>query len=89
MFSGSSLPADVNECDTPGSCSQICNNTKGSFKCSCLSGYSLDPQYRGFCKALGRSTWSLAICSSTEKMSHSFRTFVFSQLEFSVMQPND
>ena len=31
---------DVDEClDDP--CSQLCNNTEGSFDCSCMSGYEL------------------------------------------------
>ena len=34
--------SDNNECSTNhGGCSQICTNTQGSFKCSCLSGYKL------------------------------------------------
>ena len=34
--------SDVNECLTNnGGCAQICNNTIGSFRCSCNSGYSL------------------------------------------------
>ena len=35
--------ADINECLTDnGGCEQICNNTEGSFSCSCDSGYNLD-----------------------------------------------
>ena len=34
---------DVNECDiNNGGCEQICNNTIGSFNCSCEMGYELD-----------------------------------------------
>ena len=34
--------ADVNECDhQPAPCGQQCNNTDGSFICSCDSGYYL------------------------------------------------
>ena len=34
--------SDVNECLTNnGGCAQICNNTVGSFMCSCNPGYSL------------------------------------------------
>ena len=33
---------DINECQTNnGGCEQICNNTDGSFECSCNQGYSL------------------------------------------------
>ena len=35
--------SDYDECgDNNGGCGQICNNTVGSFFCSCLSGYELD-----------------------------------------------
>ena len=37
---------DINECDVIGKCSQICNNTKGSYKCSCKSDYVLSPNGR-------------------------------------------
>ena len=36
------LISDMNECNTlNGGCSDICNNTIGSFYCSCDTGYSL------------------------------------------------
>ena len=46
--------SDINECDNdiPGLCSQVCHNTRGSFKCSCLEGYVLDPDGRK-CRASG------------------------------------
>ncbi|XP_070543673.1 LOW QUALITY PROTEIN: fibrillin-2-like [Ptychodera flava] len=39
------LVTDVNECGTfPSLCANgICRNTVGSFKCECMSGFSLDP----------------------------------------------
>uniref|UniRef100_H2Z4K3 EGF-like domain-containing protein n=1 Tax=Ciona savignyi TaxID=51511 RepID=H2Z4K3_CIOSA len=43
---------DLDECAEEASCSQICNNTIGSFVCSCLAGYSLRPDGRT-CKASG------------------------------------
>lgn len=58
---------DINECEIPGMCSQICHNTKGSFKCSCLDNYVLDPDGRkcratGMCKKqLGLKTLSVLI----------------------------
>ena len=34
---------DINECaDDNGECDQICENTPGSFTCSCLEGYELN-----------------------------------------------
>ena len=35
--------ADINECATNnGGCAQICNNTAGSYQCSCRMGYTLN-----------------------------------------------
>ena len=46
--------ADLDECLRAHNsvCSQVCNNTLGSFACSCLTGYQLRPDGRT-CKALG------------------------------------
>ena len=30
---------DIDECSTPGTCSQICINRLGGFKCDCEHGY--------------------------------------------------
>ena len=30
---------DVDECQTVGSCGQLCLNTRGSYKCQCKAGY--------------------------------------------------
>ena len=36
------LLTDVDECETSnGGCAQSCNNTEGSFMCSCMTGYTL------------------------------------------------
>lgn len=45
---------DINEClyQTDPVCSQTCNNTVGSFRCGCMTGYILRPDLRS-CKALG------------------------------------
>uniref|UniRef100_A0A8R1DKW4 EGF-like domain-containing protein n=2 Tax=Caenorhabditis japonica TaxID=281687 RepID=A0A8R1DKW4_CAEJA len=32
---------DVNECETPGVCDQICLNVPGSYRCACHAGYKL------------------------------------------------
>ena len=41
---------DANECDPPGACSQMCINTKGSYKCECTDQYELMPNQHT-CKA--------------------------------------
>ena len=38
----SSACDDEDECSTFSPCTQICENTEGSFRCDCHSGYSLD-----------------------------------------------
>ncbi|CAG5124313.1 unnamed protein product, partial [Candidula unifasciata] len=40
---------DIDECKIPGTCSQICKNTKGSYKCECSEGYTLTSHR--YCKA--------------------------------------
>ena len=43
----SSSASETNECLTNnGGCAQRCNNTVGSFTCSCNTGYSLDADAR-------------------------------------------
>lgn len=44
---------DLNECEPPGICSQICTNNKKSFMCSCTDGYILEPDKRS-CKAVSK-----------------------------------
>uniref|UniRef100_A0A8C5IGW8 EGF-like domain-containing protein n=1 Tax=Junco hyemalis TaxID=40217 RepID=A0A8C5IGW8_JUNHY len=44
-----SLP-DFDECTVYGTCSQTCTNTEGSYTCSCVEGYLLQPDNRS-CKA--------------------------------------
>ena len=42
---------DINECEDGHSCSQICNNLIGSFKCECRSGFLLQADEK---ECLGR-----------------------------------
>jgi len=44
------LFADVDECAEPDTCSQICINLPGSYKCDCEKGYEIDP-VSNTCKA--------------------------------------
>ncbi|CAI5440948.1 unnamed protein product [Caenorhabditis angaria] len=47
---------DINECDEPGTCDQICVNTPGSYRCSCHSGYKLSfgaERIPNRCRAMG------------------------------------
>lgn len=41
---------DQDECAIYGTCSQTCTNTHGSYACSCVEGYILQPDNRS-CKA--------------------------------------
>lgn len=52
------LPADIDECENPDACSQICINYKGDFKCECHEGYEMDPVTKT-CKAEGESQSSM------------------------------
>ncbi|XP_057673546.1 low density lipoprotein receptor a isoform X2 [Corythoichthys intestinalis] len=43
---------DIDECANPDTCSQICINQIGSYKCDCEDGYQVDPSTKA-CKAIG------------------------------------
>lgn len=42
----------MNECNFYGTCHQKCENTKGSYKCSCAEGFQLEPDQKT-CKVNG------------------------------------
>ncbi|ETN83365.1 Low-density lipoprotein receptor domain class A, partial [Necator americanus] len=48
---------DINECEQPGTCDQICENTPGSYVCRCHHGYKLSRSQNSTvpnrCRALG------------------------------------
>ncbi|XP_028824867.1 low-density lipoprotein receptor-related protein 1-like isoform X2 [Denticeps clupeoides] len=50
---GSGICNDTNECLQFGVCSHVCNNTKGSYKCSCHQHFT---KIHDTCKADGNST---------------------------------
>lgn len=49
-FSFFSSLIDFDECNVYGTCSQTCTNTHGSYTCSCVEGYLLQPDHKS-CKA--------------------------------------
>lgn len=48
---------DIDECQDPDACSQLCVNLEGSYKCECEEGFQLDPLSRS-CKAVGECSES-------------------------------
>lgn len=42
---------DIDECQTYGTCSQKCSNSRGSYTCSCEEGYILDEENKKSCLA--------------------------------------
>ena len=44
---------DIDECAAGTTCSQICKNLEGGYKCNCLPGYTLEHNY--FCRATSAS----------------------------------
>ena len=64
---------DINECDIIGQCSQICTNTKGSYKCSCTSDYVLSPNGRN-CNPTAGTSW-LVLSKHVLSSNSRFRLF--------------
>ena len=60
---------DIDECDVIGKCSQICTNTKGSYKCSCTSDYVLSPNGRN-CNPTAGICLSFSETWTTSKVYH-------------------
>ncbi|OBS83529.1 hypothetical protein A6R68_22481, partial [Neotoma lepida] len=53
---------DINECDSPGFCSQHCINMRGSFRCTCDAEYTLESDGRS-CKVTGSENLLLVVAS--------------------------
>lgn len=53
LFCSPPLLPDIDECSNPDTCSQICINQIGSYKCQCEEGYQVDPSTKA-CKAIGK-----------------------------------
>uniref|UniRef100_UPI00358E1ABB prolow-density lipoprotein receptor-related protein 1 isoform X2 n=1 Tax=Myxine glutinosa TaxID=7769 RepID=UPI00358E1ABB len=60
----STLCQDINECQQFGVCSQNCNNTKGSFMCSCTKNYHRI--HHSGCKAEGFEKTILYVADNNE-----------------------
>ena len=64
---------DINECEEDNDgCSQICNNTQGSFECSCRDGYTLDGDGKN--------------CSGTRNQSINYTLCIVDQISMNVMK---
>ncbi|XP_041433100.1 low-density lipoprotein receptor-related protein 2 isoform X2 [Xenopus laevis] len=64
---------DINECMTPGFCSQTCYNERGSFRCYCEDGYILEPNGRT-CKAAGSANLLLLVASRNQIIADNITT---------------
>lgn len=47
--------SDIDECENPDACGQICINYKGDYKCECYEGYEMDAVTKT-CKAVGKAS---------------------------------
>ncbi|XP_014669426.1 PREDICTED: low-density lipoprotein receptor-related protein 2-like isoform X2 [Priapulus caudatus] len=74
---------DMDECDPPGRCSQMCENQKGSYKCSCTDGYALSPDGR-FCKAVNISDAYLVLSNRKNLIRSNMRLDMTDQLPIPV-----
>ncbi|XP_036754922.2 vitamin K-dependent protein S isoform X1 [Manis pentadactyla] len=66
-WQGQKCEFDINECKDPsnvnGGCSQICDNTPGSYHCSCKSGYSMLSNKKD-CKDVDECLTKPSICGT-------------------------
>jgi hypothetical protein len=53
LLSDGAKCGDIDECENHDACAQVCNNTRGSFTCSCDPGFQLRSD-RVSCKAVGK-----------------------------------
>ena len=66
-WQGDRCQYDVNECKDPsnvnGGCSQICDNTPGSYHCSCKRGFAMLPNKKD-CKDLDECALKPSVCGT-------------------------
>ncbi|XP_053421312.1 vitamin K-dependent protein S [Nycticebus coucang] len=66
-WQGDKCEFDINECKDPsnvnGGCSQICDNTPGSYHCSCKSGFVMLPNKKD-CKDVDECSIKPSICGT-------------------------
>uniref|UniRef100_A0A8C8DVM8 Growth arrest-specific protein 6 n=1 Tax=Oryzias sinensis TaxID=183150 RepID=A0A8C8DVM8_9TELE len=68
-WTGAACEEDVNECSTAnGGCDHECNNTVGSYRCSCRQGYRLDGRHmcRDVDECQDNGVCGTARCENTE-----------------------
>ena len=73
LVNGSStICEDIDECLVPGTCSQVCRNLKGDYKCECFADYTLTSQH--YCKAFGAPRPELLLSMRSELRSYHLDT---------------
>lgn len=73
--------SDIDECANPDTCSQICINQIGSYKCQCEEGYQVDPATKA-CKAIGKYhlcvlSWFVAVLWNSLMFRYDEYTFCY------------
>ncbi|KAK7507961.1 hypothetical protein BaRGS_00000926, partial [Batillaria attramentaria] len=79
-LNGTKICIDMDECDPPGRCSQLCQNMKGSYKCECVEQYVLLPD-RHTCKVQRNdSELFLLIASRRSVVKSNMEVWLYDQL---------